>query len=169
MKMAYERPLMMAEVYATNAYCNACGTSLKNGILTTDADHAYRNINGDKWQPGLGFTAADLSHTFNNNNIYQITQGNCNGQHSSSEREQAIWACTCDHEDGSVWYLEYSHYYSMHMNGGKDTFCLYKDADGDGNFDIIHNSNNFPAIENGSDYNVAVVIYTEGESVVSNS
>lgn len=171
MKMVYERPMMMAEVYATNAYCNACGTILKNGILTTDDKHAYRNTGKDTWQPALGFTKDDLSHTFKNDNIYQTVEGNCNN--GCSDASQSIWRCTCDDHPGETWYLEYSHYYSAHTVGTPEnpvpTFCLYKDADNDGKFDIIHFANDFPAIENGSDYNVAVVIYTEGESVVSNS
>ena len=167
MKMVYERPVMKAEVYATNAYCNACGTRLSD-TLVTDKDHVYGNVYGAEWKPGAGITADMLGHTFDNDSIYAYTQGNCTGGHTTEEKQQAIWECTCENHGDTKWYLEYSHYYSEHVNGGKDTFCLYMD-DGDGKFEIIKNHNDFPYKETNSDTNAGVVIYSIQENVVSNS
>ena len=173
MKMAYERPMMMAEVYAANAYCNTCGASFKNGMLTTSADKAM-NFNGDTdgWQPGnSGFTADDLSHTFDSTSVYEYTDGLCGGygQTQHSDKSQAIWKCTCKDHEGETWFLEWSHYYTMHVNGGQDTFFLYQDSNKNGKFDITGNSTSFPAQEPGSDYNVAIVVYDEDVSIVPNS
>lgn len=174
MKMVYERPMMMAELYATNAYCNACGTSFKNGKLTTSAEQAKSHNNGTlgSWDPGnSGFKPEDLSHTFDGTKPYQYSEGLCGGygQTQHSDKSQAIWKCTCEdcEKNGEVWFLEWSHYYTMHLNGGQDTFFLYKDMDGDGEFDITPNASTFPSYTPGqTDYNVAIVVYDEDVSIV---
>lgn len=168
MKKIYECPVMMAEVYETNAYCSSCGTSFKNGTLTTDASRAKSSNNGSGWNPGnSGFTRDDLTHTFNNKVIFETSKGLCGGLGSGCDnKDQSIWKCTC-HPD-EPWYLEWSHYYSVHVNHN-DTFFLYKEANNNNHFDITPNSNHWPAKESGTDYNVAQIVYTENESVVVNS
>lgn len=168
MKKIYECPVMMAEVYETNAYCSSCGASFKNGTLTTDASRAKSSNNGTGWNPGnSGFTTADLTHTFNNNDIYETIEGVCGwGSLACDNKKQSIWKCTCHPTD--PWYLEWSHYYSVHQNR-HDTFFLYHEANGQDGCTITPKSSHWPAKESGTDYNVAQIVYTENESVVVNS
>ena len=81
-----------------------------------------------------------------------------------------IWKCTCDStaHPGETWYLEWSHYYSVHANE-KDTFFLYKEYNGKDGVTITPNSSTWPAIENGTDINVAQVTSATLENLVSNS
>lgn len=169
MKKIYESPVMMVEIYKTNAYCSSCGTSFKDGTLTTVASRANSTNNGNgNWSAGSsGFTKDDLTHTFTNSNIFETSEGLCGWGNECDNKDQSIWKCTCHPND--PWYLEWSHYYSVHENGGKDTFFLYHEENNNGHFDITERSTRWPAKENGSDYNVAQIVYTENESIVANS
>lgn len=169
MKRVYERPVMMAEVYETMAYCNGCGTSFKNGTITTIAALANSTNNGNgNWSPGnSGFDESDLVHTFDNTSIYETKNGLCGWGSNCENKSQSIWKCTC--HPGDPWYLEWSHYYTVHQNNGKDTFFLYHEENENNSFDITPNSTSWPAIENGTDYNVAQIVYNENESIVANS
>lgn len=168
MKKIYESPVMMVEIYKTNAYCSSCGTSFKDGTLTTDASHAKSsNDGGYNWKPGDSrFGPDDLKHTFKNGEIFEYSEGLCGGGRGCDNKDQAIWKCTC-HPD-SPWYLEWSHYYSIHENGA-DTFFLYHEEYDSDHFNITRSSREWPAIEYHSDYNVAQIVYTENESIVANS
>lgn len=163
MKKNYESPIMLAEVYKTNAYCGACNTSL-NGQLQTDPNNAYSDDRGTKWKPKSGFsiTTADLSHTFPANPTATST-GLCGGYGSTQheDKSQSIWECNCTTHPGETWFLEWSHYYSIHLNGGNSTFFLYKDANGNGEFDIVNQGGSYPTQSSGSDINVAMVKYNE--------
>lgn len=169
MKMVYERPVMKAEVYATNAYCSACGPELTK-VLTTSASSARNSINDrNGWDPGRsGFTESDLAHTFDPNGAIGAEIGLCGPFGSSCDNtNETVWQCSCHPDD--PWYLEWSHYYSVHDNRGNngDVFFLYHESNGVPGIQLTPNSSNFPAIENGTDYNVALVVYKE-EDLINN-
>lgn len=171
MKKVYERPVMMAEEYTTNAYCNSCGTSFKTGNLVLNQNSTFCSTNNDggKWTAGRhNFKKDGLYHTFSNENIYQTVDGSCGIFGPKCENNsQSIWRCTCCDEP---WYLELSHYYTEHVNHGAPTFFLYKEATGDQSFNIIGSADSWPAVEQGhSDYNVAQVVFQEEEGIVDNS
>lgn len=173
MKKNYEHPVMVAEEYKVNSYCGSCGAVIKNGILTTSSAGANSSNNGrGNWKPGTsGFTTDNLVHTFDNDKIFQTVEGLCTPYPDCGEgnKWQSVWQCNCTNHPGETWYLEWSHYFSVHQNKGADTFFLYKEVNDPKNFNITEHSNRWPAIEPGSDYNVAQIVFTEGESLVINS
>lgn len=176
MKKIYERPVMKADVYETNAYCVACGTSIKGNLVLdpnrtdcafykNDRLQAWSSASVGSYQNRVTFTKDDLVHTFSD--AYTDTRpGNCN--EGCPSVDQTIWICDCG---GEKWYLEWSHHYSVH-EFGTPTFFLYKEYSGSDTkdrFDVIKMASSFPAQSGGSDYNVAMVVYAQDESVVGNS
>ena len=161
MKKVYERPVMMAEVYETNTYCNACGDVFETGELILNENSIFNRTHngGNNWgkrgHDTKGYKKEDLYHTFNNNNMAPDSNGIC-PDNSHQNISQSIWKCTC--HPLKPWYLEHSHYYSKHEKGG-DTFFLYEEINGNGRFDITPNTTSWPAKNNGTDYNVAEVVF----------
>lgn len=175
MKKVYESPVMMAEAYETNAYCAGCGAMIKNGELILNQNSTFNSSNkgGNNWQEGYGLKKTDLYHTFKNSSIDLTVDGYCGntggypfgGSNECEDKAQSVWKCTCTRHPGETWYLEWSHYYSVHENG-QDTFFLYKETNGTSGLTITPTATSWPQQQSGTDLNVAQVIYQEGESMV---
>lgn len=164
MKKIYERPVLMAEEYKTNAYCGSCDMT-KNGFLVTDADRAYGSDRKTAWTGSSSFPsikAADLHHFFDPSKKTN-TEGSCGMYGSGYGHDNTQFVIPCECHPGNPWYLEFSHYYSVHQNGfkGTDTYFLYKEAYDSTGFNIVDQGGNYPYQNaNGqSDINVAMVRY----------
>lgn len=162
MKKFYERPVMRAEVYETNAYCGACANSapVLTGNLVVDLGQGnwYSDNDGTKWN---GDPADyDTCHTFvEANKVAQKSNyGNLN---------QYYWECSC-HSD-TPYYLEYSANFTENYNDGSPTFFLYKEDTGD---QILQLASALQWPDKGgkwADTVVAQVRYTEETKRVVNS
>ncbi|MBE5798434.1 MAG: hypothetical protein E7321_00580 [Clostridiales bacterium] len=136
MKMAYEKPMVRAELYQTNAYCSVCTSGVP--VLTTDISTSE---NGSWFSPVLGpswgdnkqtllSAGWDLSHTFN--------QGKAETMVSQATghvgQTQYYWVCDCPDcaEKGEHYLLEYSAQWSSDTRyKDQNIFVLYKDTTGD--------------------------------------
>ena len=169
MKKVYERPVMMAEEYTTNAYCNSCGETFTTLTLDSNNKYSSSNNSGRWFSNGSGFTKDDLYHEFDGDNISGTTNGVCGPGGYVEQGHNVvsnIWQCTCHPDD--PWYLEYSHYYSVHANH-KATYFLYKEANGISGCQITQNASSWPSKDSVSDYNVAQVVFSTNTTEVSNS
>lgn len=106
MKLAYERPIMRAEAFATNAYCGACESQ-------------------PKWSDCLKVVFGNITALFSSVKIPMLNPNTGDQQYYYQE-------CT-DHEDTNdgIFYLEFSQD-QTNWNGGKPTFFLYKENEKSG-------------------------------------
>lgn len=166
--MTYERPMMQAEVYATNAYCGACEdnpTPNKDIIRVDHGTDGQNWIGSFNWGPGFQVTGTnpwsangtnyDLSHEFTSDDRISMTNPNTNQQ-------QWYWKCTCgEHDDGSAtgsYYLEYSADWTTRL--GDDSFVLFKENTDNTSLQV-GTKNTFPAKpESTIDTAIAMVTYT---------
>lgn len=106
MKLAYERPVMRAEAFATNAYCGPCQSQ-------------------PTWMDCLKVTLGSITAWFSSVKIPMVNPNSGDQQYYYNE-------CT-DHEDTNdgIYYLEFSQD-QTNWNGGKPTFFLYKENEKSG-------------------------------------
>ncbi|MBQ8619629.1 MAG: hypothetical protein IJ418_19280 [Clostridia bacterium] len=139
MKLAYERPMMGAELYQTNAYCNGCerdvdsqswGVSKESSTYYTRVDLNWSNMSvgndsdeNQVWnetdpfvyQYGPGENdkiTFEMEHTFDPA-ADKVTAGSCGDNNSDHSNSQSFWYCNC--HDGR-YMLELSHFWSNHVN-----------------------------------------------------
>lgn len=131
MKLAYERPVMRAEAFATNAYCSACGgqVSFLDGALSLAKDlvsgwftigflGGYRDTTPKDVWTGLTFQ--------------QDSRRDMTSQANGFEgQKQYYWTATAE---DTKYYLEYSVERSNNRNA--DVFVLYEEQTGNQNLDI---------------------------------
>ena len=134
MKMAYERPVMNAEVYMTNVYCSVCTSRPVLAETITTSDNAT-----DWFSPKTGnkisaseLSGWDLSHTFMEGDALDMVRPE--GVWGAGQT-QYFWKCSCpEHSDGSAtgtYFLEYSTECAEKYSG-QNVFVLYKDTNGNG-------------------------------------
>ncbi len=162
MKKVYERPIMKAEVYQTNAYCGACADKppVLTGTLTVSLDQGnwYSNNNGLEWNGNPN--SYDTDHTFIEAN--KIAQKSNYGN-----LDQYYWECSCCPE-GSKYYLEYSANFTENYNNGTPTFFLYQEANNREGLQLA-SAKSWPHTGRNIDTCVAQVRYTQDSSPVINS
>lgn len=180
MRMAYERPMMRAELYATNAYCGACTTNPQlDGTLTVKASQWQSDVDGlagdweDTWVStgygpnasgyymfaNAGGTQHDL--TFSSENSTPITSTDANGK----EYTGYYWTTTCNCCTSGTYYLEYSAGFTDRE--GKDCFILYYEDNGQTGLQLGTGSS-FP-LDNGSSGDMAVAWATFELGTLPNS
>lgn len=176
MKMVYERPMMQAEQYVTNAYCNVCTSRpILETTITTSADPA------DWFSPNSGNTISSnrlegyaLGHTFNQGAAIEMTRPE--GVYGAGET-QYYWVCSCTDcaNKGDRYYLEYSAEWADDSRyEGKNIFVLYKENTNDNDLDIVWtNGGNLPDGGSGwnekGDYGIGATFVSIGQTVVDNS
>lgn len=172
MKKSYEKPVMKAEEFVTNAYCAACGEWVLNGTLIVTNDNWTWPVvdnNGDKTvvYPRRNGKTYYTDHTFDESS-YGTFKGFGGGEHK-------YWMCTCAGHNGR-YFLEYSDHHSGDSRygggNGKKVFYLYYDLDGDGRFDTAsyNSSANGPwGGADGEDLALSRVTYDAGSTPVVNS
>lgn len=161
MKMTYERPMMSAEVYQTNAYCGACttGTPTLLESITTGIGDLWKWFNprtGNTITPNTN--SYSYEHTFAKGEAIEMTS-----QASGFEgTTQYYWKCTGT--DG--YYLEYSAEWGAKY--GNNTFVLFKEDSNNDQLDVNwYNWGSFPDTNNrnGTDIAVAAVTVYESQGV----
>lgn len=159
MKTKYERPLIKAELFQTNAYCGSCtGQVQLNGKLIVDEI----NPGGWTWNPDrVNYTT---HHEFKESNKTSMINSN-------TGQQQYYYNCL----DGDGYYLEYSAHWSesQELSGGNPTFFLYKETNGKNGLQLAASNGPWPTVtgrgDNKSDTCVAKVVYDQGTSPVINS
>lgn len=162
MKRVYERPVMKAEVFETNAYCGACAEKppVLTGNLIVDLAHGnwYSNNNGAVWN-------ADPDDYITR---HEFVEANKVAQKSNyGNLDQYYWKCSC--HPNSPYYLEYSANFTENYNDGVPTFFLYREDTGNTSLQL-GSSMSWP--NNGgrnADEVVAQVRYTPESNPVVNS
>lgn len=182
MRMTYERPIMQAEQYVSNAYCGAC---TDNPVLNTDVLNVSPSNDASSWfsgvntgngggRPGSGngqwttlpfdedaVSGYDLDHTFLSSSRVVMTNPNSN-------TTQWYWTCNCEsHSDGSAtgsYYLEYTSHWSGEL--GSDTFILYKE---DTHNHVLDIASGATLPNGGGNSDIAVVGVTYTHPVVADS
>lgn len=162
MKKAYERPLMKAEIFETNAYCGACADQppVLTGQLVVDLANGnwYSDNRGTAWS---GNPAAYITrHTFVEANKVAQTS-NYGGL------DQYYWKCSC--HEGSPYYLEYSANFTENYNNGNPTFFLYKEDTGNQTLELAQAMRWPNDGGRNADEVVAMVSYTPETTPVVNS
>lgn len=191
MKLAYEKPMMSAELYQTNSYCAGCddtvkgtswGISKANSTYFTEAKYSGTTVtSGTIWNEngnlsiGSGDNIFEFAsdHTFDRSASYQ-TEGFCPGD-NNHDSTQNYWKCTC--HDGQ-YILEHSHYWSQHMNTNaifdddsryNQVFFLYYDMIADGKLTLTGGTDKWPHGYQDDDGNwtsdIAVVMVSPNETV----
>lgn len=169
MKMMYERPVMSAEMYMTNSYCNICGSEQsivdgksvqvgqaleffhigaggnKGSVLTNISDFFKGLVfqNGENGEYRLPMTSYDDS-TYGQNQYYWTTTGT----------------------DNNRYYLEYSVGNTKEFGNGDDIFVLYKEDTTNsyvGNKDGLDvNFSTFPGSETDQDNDCGYLLFDSG-------
>lgn len=147
MKMAYERPVMQAELFATNAYCGACN---RNQQIVGQQLVVDWNIKGNWKSNGWSSSSIwdaedyakyseqfDLSHTFLQSSKAPVRNPNTGAT-------QHYWTCNCTDHGDDVYYLEWSDFWTNSVNGGKDTFVLFKETGKASGLQIPSNVGSWP-------------------------
>lgn len=132
MKMVYERPVMSAELYVTNAYCNVCTSRpvLATTINTSDDVERWFSPRNDSSISASDLSEWDLSHVFEQGSALDMVRPE--GVWGAGQT-QYFWKCSCpEHSDGSAkgsYYLEYSTEWADKYTG-ENVFVLYKETNG---------------------------------------
>lgn len=161
MKKSYEKPVMKAEEFVTNAYCGSCeGQFVLNGRL---------DVSPDSW--GSSNMSSDWSDRDNlvpnaeENITHSFVQKDSIPMRDDDGDAQYFWKCS--HAVGCPYYLEFSHDFTE-RNNGAETFFLYKEVNGRDGLQISGGFN-WPLQNRGDDLCVAQVVYTTGKDPVVNS
>lgn len=184
MKLAYEKPMMSAELYRTNSYCAAaCETkqyfkdtvSVGNGTYVDESGKTYAN---NFYWPFLG-SAPSSDYEYGDYNLdLQIHWFKGAAQSVDTEYGKSYyWNCTCcngSEHSGGGYILEYSPHHTGlgWADEGTETeqvFYLYYDRDNDNVLDIADfpsrndstpNNTNGPWSSSGSDIAISRVSVT---------
>lgn len=144
MKMKYERPVMHAEMYRTNAYCVTCSDPNLFETIVTKESSNWAQLLKTRVQTGsfMGFPIYDYKSEINYDADvvgtlqYDFTHTFEKGKRKSiiatwnDNAQQYYWSSTGD--DGT-YYLEYSQEWTDIHNGNGNTgsfFVLYKETGG---------------------------------------
>ena len=111
-KLAYERPVMRAEAFATNAYCNSCASSVSwTGCLVATVKNFWGGIVAKGW--------------FSSNPNPMINQNTGRQQYYYKECE--------DHEGHQV----DEHTYYLEWSENRNSFYMYRENSKSGYYDQL--------------------------------
>lgn len=183
MKLAYERPVMRAEMYQTSAYCSICDDNpvLPGGkIDTTGSNLTWYQVpkynedfdGAQSYNPNDGTAAGyDMSLIFSDPKTPQTS--------GTTGEAQYYWTATGD--DNSKYYLEYSTGWTEKNDRGDDAgdsvFVLYKETNGTDKLQINWGNllmpwlsfpgseNDGPNVDYHNRFDDAIAAFTIGKSV----